>query len=103
MSGNFAAANPYHVLTIARSSGNTLGMKVAVSIPDEIFAEAEALAKCLKRRRSDLYSRALKEFIGHHAPDRITALMNEVMGEVGDEADTFRKAAARRVLKSSEW
>ena len=43
-------------------------MKVAVSIPDEIFAEAEDLAKRFNTSRSELYSRALGTFIGLHAP-----------------------------------
>ena len=86
-----------------REHGHTKGMKVAVSIPDDIFAEAEALAKRLKTSRSDIFSRALGEFIGHHAPDRVTDLMNDVVREVGDEPDAFRLAASRRVLKNSEW
>ncbi|HEX3396740.1 MAG TPA: hypothetical protein VHS76_08555 [Steroidobacteraceae bacterium] len=78
-------------------------MKVAVSIPDDIFIEAEALAKRLKTSRSEIFSRALGEFIGHHSADRVTELMNDVVREVGDEPDAFRVAAARRVLKKSEW
>ena len=78
-------------------------MKVAVSIPDEVFAEAEALAKRLKTSRSQIYSRALGEFIGHHSPDRITQRMNEVIGEVGAEPDVFTVAAGRRVLQKIEW
>jgi metal-responsive CopG/Arc/MetJ family transcriptional regulator len=78
-------------------------MKVAVSIPDEIFAEAEALAKRLKSSRSEVYSRALSEFIGHHAPDRITELMNDVVRDVGSEADAFTVESARQVLKKIEW
>jgi metal-responsive CopG/Arc/MetJ family transcriptional regulator len=49
-------------------------MKVAVFIPDDVFEEAEALAKTMKSSRSEIYSRALREFIGHHAPDRVTDL-----------------------------
>jgi metal-responsive CopG/Arc/MetJ family transcriptional regulator len=78
-------------------------MKVAVSIPDDIFVEAEALAKRLKTSRSEIFSRALGEFIGHHAADRVTDLMNDVVREVGDEPDAFGVAAGRRVLKKSEW
>jgi hypothetical protein len=43
------------------------------------------------------------EFIGHHAPDRVTNLMDEVVDEIGDEPDTFTAAAARQVLKKVEW
>lgn len=85
------------------SASHTNGMKVAVSISDEIFAEAEALAKRLKSSRSQIYSRALGEFIGHHAPDRVTDLMNDVVRDVGPEADGFNTAARRRVLKKTEW
>ena len=78
-------------------------MKVAVSIPDDVFAEAEALAKRLKSSRSAIYSRALGEFIGHHAPDRVTESMNDVFREVAPEPDAFSVAAGRQVLKKTEW
>lgn len=90
-------------LTGALTPGHTDGMKVAVSIPDEIFVEAEALAKRLKTSRSEIFSRALGEFIGHHAPDKVTELMNEVVREVGNEADSFRAEANRRVFDKTEW
>jgi metal-responsive CopG/Arc/MetJ family transcriptional regulator len=79
-------------------------MKVAVSIPDDVFAEAEALAKRLKSSRSEIYSRALGEFIGTHAPDRVTERMNDVVRDVGIiEPDAFSVAAARKVLNKTEW
>jgi metal-responsive CopG/Arc/MetJ family transcriptional regulator len=78
-------------------------MKVAVSIPDDVFAEAEALAKRMKSSRSEIYSRALGEFIGHHAPDRVTNLMNEVVDIIGDKPDVFSSAAAKKVLKKVDW
>jgi metal-responsive CopG/Arc/MetJ family transcriptional regulator len=78
-------------------------MKVAVSIPDEIFAETEHLAKHLKASRSELYSRALGEFLGRHAPDRVTEAMNEVIAALGDTSDAFSRRAARRVLRKVEW
>jgi metal-responsive CopG/Arc/MetJ family transcriptional regulator len=78
-------------------------MKVAVSIPDEIFAETEYLAKRLKSSRSELYSRALGEFLRRHAPDRVTEAMDEVIATVGDTTDAFSRRAARRVLRKVEW
>jgi metal-responsive CopG/Arc/MetJ family transcriptional regulator len=78
-------------------------MKVAVSIPDDVFAEGEALAKRLKSSRSELYSRALGEFIGTHAPDRVTERMDDVVKDVGPELDAFSVAAGRQVLKKTEW
>ena len=98
----------HHLLRIMRlievaCIGNAKSMKVAVSIPDDVFAEAEALAKRLKSSRSEIYSRALGEFIGTHAPDRVTERMNDVVREVGIEPDAFSVAAARKVLKQTEW
>jgi len=78
-------------------------MKTAVSIPDEIFGEAEALARQLNASRSEIYSRALSEFLGRHAPDRVTEQMNEALTRIGDQAEPFTQRAARRLLKRVDW
>jgi predicted transcriptional regulator len=57
-------------------------MKTAISIPDEVFAEAEQLATELQTSRSRLYSRALREFVARHSPDRVTEAMNRVVDEI---------------------
>jgi metal-responsive CopG/Arc/MetJ family transcriptional regulator len=80
-----------------------MGMKIAVSIPDPVFAEAELLAKRLKTSRSEIYARALRAFIGNHAPDRVTESMNHVVDAVGTSPDAFADAAARRALAKIEW
>jgi predicted transcriptional regulator len=91
-------------LTRSRTRGYTFGMKIAVSIPDDIFAEAESLAQRLKTSRSELYSRALTEFVGHHAPERVTEQMNKVVSDIDEgKPDAFRAEAARRVFKRAEW
>jgi metal-responsive CopG/Arc/MetJ family transcriptional regulator len=82
--------------------GHTCGMKAAVSIPDEVFAEADRLAKQLNTSRSQLYSRALKEFLARHAPDQVTDAMNRVCDEVAS-SDSFVQRAARGVVKKIEW
>ena len=78
-------------------------MKTAVSIPDEVFEQADRLAKQLKTSRSHLYSRALKEFLSRHAPDEVTDAMNRVVDEVGAEPREVRTRAARRLLSKVEW
>lgn len=78
-------------------------MKVAVSIPDPIFEDAEALAQRFKTSRSDLYARALGAFVAAHAPDLVTQAVNAVVDEVGAEPDPFTKTAARRALERVEW
>jgi metal-responsive CopG/Arc/MetJ family transcriptional regulator len=78
-------------------------MKTAVSIPDEVFEEAERLATELQTSRSQLYSRALQEFVARHAPNRLTEAMNRVIDEVGAEIDEFSQRASRRVLEQVDW
>ena len=78
-------------------------MKVAVSIPDSVFAEAETLVKRFRTSRSELYSRALHAFIGQHAPDRVTQEMNTVVDSIGQAPDAFVAEASRRTLASTEW
>jgi predicted transcriptional regulator len=78
-------------------------MKAAVSIPDEVFEEADRLARELKTSRSQLYSRALKEFLARHAPDQVTEAMDRVCDELGRATDEFGQRAARRALERTEW
>jgi Ribbon-helix-helix protein, copG family len=86
----------------ARPSGYTPGMKTAISIPDEVFAEAEKLARRLKKSRSELYSRALREYLARHGPDYVTETLDQICGESPPEKD-FARAAARRTLRRSRW
>jgi metal-responsive CopG/Arc/MetJ family transcriptional regulator len=78
-------------------------MKTAISIPDDIFEDAERLARRLKQSRSEVYSRALAEYVARHAPDRVTEQMDRVVAELAEPTDGFASAAARRLLGSTEW
>jgi predicted transcriptional regulator len=78
-------------------------MKTAVSIPDEVFEEAERLARRMKKSRSALYSRALAEYLARRAPDHVTEAMNRSLDGIQEPPDAFVSAAARRVLERSEW
>ena len=83
--------------------GYTLGMKTAVSIPDDVFERAERLARRTKRSRSRLFSDALREYVARHSPDEITEAVNRACSQIGELEDPFVTAAARRILKRSEW
>jgi metal-responsive CopG/Arc/MetJ family transcriptional regulator len=78
-------------------------MKIAVSVPDDMFEEAERLARRMKRSRSEVYSRALAEYVARHAPDRVTEAMDRALAGIGEPADPFVRTASRRVLKRSDW
>ena len=70
-------------------------MKTAVSVPDEVFKQAEALAKRMKLNRSQLFSRALAEFVARHDPEAVTEAMNRVVDSLGDERDAFTARATQ--------
>jgi hypothetical protein len=78
-------------------------MKTAVSIPDEVFKGAETLAQHLSISRSQLYSRAVTEYISRHAPDSITEALDRLWNETGAAPDPFVATAARRILERTEW
>jgi predicted transcriptional regulator len=78
-------------------------MKTAVSIPDDVYHQAERLARRLKKTRSQLYSHALAEYVARHGSDQVTDAMYEVCDEIGVESDPFVAAASRRMLERSEW
>jgi metal-responsive CopG/Arc/MetJ family transcriptional regulator len=78
-------------------------MKTAVSIPDEVFAKAERLARRTGKSRSEVFSHALREYVARHAPDEVTEAMDRVCAQVGKQQDRFVATAARRVLERSEW
>ena len=78
-------------------------MKTAISLPEEVFRHAEALARHLSISRSQLYSRALSEYLSRHAPDRVTETLDRLCGEIAGETDRFVAEASRRVLERTEW
>jgi predicted transcriptional regulator len=90
-------------LDAAPAGGDTFGMKTAVSIPDDVFQDAERLASRLRTSRSQLYARALAEFVARHDDDHVTALMDRAVREAGGEADAFVQAAAQQSLERAEW
>ena len=78
-------------------------MKTAVSLPDDIFAEAEALAEAQRMSRSRLYAAALREYLARHQPDAVTEALDAVYAIESSSLDPALSAAAAQVLQRSEW
>jgi predicted transcriptional regulator len=87
--------------------GYTIGMKTAISIPNDLFDGAERLARRTRRSRSRLFSDALREYLARHAPDKITEGMDQALDEIGEgigeQEDPFVSSAASRTLEQTEW
>lgn len=62
-------------------------MKTAISLPDELFAKAESTARRLGLARSQLFARAVEEFIREHDPQMVTDAIDNVIGDVDSGMD----------------
>ena len=78
-------------------------MKTAISIPDDVFREADRLARRLKKSRSQLYSEAVAEYVARRSDDEITEAWNRIADEADPELEAFVAEAARRTLEQVEW
>ncbi len=79
-----------------------MGMKTAISIPDELFLAADKLASETGQSRSRLYSRAVAEYVARHSADSVTAALDAVYA-AEPAASEFAQSAGRRTLKESDW
>lgn len=79
------------------------GVKVAVSIPDDLFERAERLRRRECRSRSHVYAAALARYVACHAPGEVTESLGRVCTEVNPDPDDFIRAASTRILEQSEW
>lgn len=84
-------------------AGHTLGMKTAVSLPDELFEQANRHARRVGKSRSQLFREALKDYLARHAPDEVTEAIDRVVAEVGAPDHDFRRTAVRLVLERVDW
>jgi metal-responsive CopG/Arc/MetJ family transcriptional regulator len=78
-------------------------MKTAISIPDDVFETAERAAKRLGVSRSELFTRAMREYLGACRDASITAAYSEAFADEDDSDDAFRNAATRQTLLRVEW
>jgi predicted transcriptional regulator len=78
-------------------------MKTAISIPDDLFADAERLAQALKKSRSRLYGDAMREYLARHSAEHVTETLDRVCAEAAPSEGDFARAAARGTLERSDW
>lgn len=78
-------------------------MKTAISLPNDVFREAERYAKRTNKSRSQVFSEAVTEYLARHSSDAVTESLDAVMESVGQSGGEFQRRAARSVLKNVEW
>ncbi len=82
-------------------------MKTAISLPDWLYEEAEKTAQHMGLPRSQLFAKALEEFIERHSYRRITERLNEIYTEkVNNEFQSISNSnieTMRELTKNDSW
>ncbi len=81
----------------------TSGMKTAISVPDSLFEEAEALAERLTLSRSALYRRALEAYLRTFREDELIRRINEVCADVDTSLPPEQERATAELWSHVEW
>jgi metal-responsive CopG/Arc/MetJ family transcriptional regulator len=78
-------------------------MKTAISLPDELFNEAEKYAKKRGISRSELYADALRDYLKQRDGAWITESINKVLEETTNDLDPALVRAQIRAVGKEEW
>jgi metal-responsive CopG/Arc/MetJ family transcriptional regulator len=78
-------------------------MKTAVSVPDPIFHDAEALAKRLGMSRSELFSRALEAYLDAHKHDRVREDLDAIYSQEASSLDEALAHVQWESLPKEDW
>ena len=78
-------------------------MKTAISIPDDVFIQAEKVAQQLGISRSELYSQAIANFIKSYRSQKITDVLNQVYAQEDSALDERVAAMQFDSISLGEW
>ena len=78
-------------------------MKTAISIPNETFDAAEHFASSTGMSRSELYTKAVLEYLNNHKYINITSKLNKVYAETGSDLDSELHSMQISSLPKEEW
>ncbi len=90
-------------LTVRYDHGYTPKMKTAISIPDKIFNSAEALAQRLKVSRSELYTKAVEDYLKRNKNQGVTEILNDVYRENSNSLDDELYSIQTQSIGKDEW
>jgi len=78
-------------------------MKTAISLPDDLFRQAEAAAQRLRVSRSELYAKAIAEFLRSRQENAITERLNKVYSQREAKVDSGLHRAQLKSLKKDAY
>jgi metal-responsive CopG/Arc/MetJ family transcriptional regulator len=78
-------------------------MKTAISIPDDVFQAAEDAARKLSLSRSELFTRAMREFLAARSNALTTEQLNQVYSKEDSSLDKVLERMQFASLEPEEW
>ena len=77
-------------------------VKIAISVPDQVFRRAEQAARRMRVPRSQFYARAVEAYLRQQSREDVTQRLNAVYSDHPAEPDPFLAEAARRTLRRNK-
>lgn len=77
--------------------------KTAVSVPNQLFEAAERFARRQKMSRSELYSKALAEYLAADREESITAALDAIYADEPADLDEVIQQLQSASLPPEEW
>jgi metal-responsive CopG/Arc/MetJ family transcriptional regulator len=78
-------------------------MKIAISVPNDVFEAGEHLARQLGVSRSQLYSDALSQYLSARGAAEVTARLNSVYSANPVDLDPALARAQAMILADEAW
>lgn len=78
-------------------------MKTAISIPDNLFRKADYYAKCHGFSRSELFAKAIEQYLKTHPSDHITKQLNEVYSSKQAILNEMLSTMQFSSIEKEEW
>jgi len=72
---------------------HTSGMKIAISLPDDVFEEIEKIAQEQKKSRSQVFVSAAREYILKNETRRLIARLDKVYSQPDAPDETAQRKA----------
>ncbi len=83
--------------------GYTANMKTAISIPDNLFREVDQYAKSHGYSRSQLFAKAVAQYLEVHPSDRITKQLNAVYSAKPAALNATLASMQSSSIAKEEW
>ena len=78
-------------------------LKTAISIPENIFLQADETAKVLGLNRSRLYTAAIAEFLAKNRADEVKAKSKQIYVNENSQVDPIFTKAQMMGLAKEDW